>query len=231
MQEFKSESYDALDSFSMKRTSPNNRMPDQYTEALFREYEYRMPRYSEPIIDYFIEEHLDDLKEKHKDKKHTIPENISFTPKKTVELIARWQATDSFLKRLNKYPDNVDIKVLLDKMRLDYQEPEPKQTCSDGNDAEKPANEKDLTMRQQVIILTYMLEALGSKFVDKTVTARFVKKLTGKNYDNIYDAVREPHKYNDAKLFKKDMKVVREEFMKLDLQDLANKVLKDSDNL
>lgn len=226
--QFKNDLYEKIQLFSAKRISSNGLMPDAYTEYLFQEYKYRMAEYEEPIIDFFISEHLDTIKEKFQGKELAMPENIQFDEVQTVELIAKWQASKYLLEKLFTVLETDALDVILEKIRFDYfdevEEPEevPEELIPDSK------TEKGLSMRQQTIIITYMLNALGTRFVDKTVKAKFVQKLTEKSYDNIYDIVRDPLRYKNYNLFKKDMDKVRDEFLKLDLQELAEKVLEDS---
>lgn len=226
--QYKSDLFEKIQLFSAKRISSNGLMPDAYTEHLFQEYKYRISEYEEPIIDFFISEHLANIKAKFQGKELAIPENIQLDEVQTVELIANRQASKYLLEKLFTVSENETLEGILEKIRFDYfdevdiAEEIPEEVISDT-----PLI-KGLSMRQQTIIITYMLNALGTRFVDKTVKAKFVQKLTEKSYDNIYDIVRDPLRYKNYNLFKKDMDIVRDEFLKLDLQELAEKVLEDS---
>ena len=49
----------------------------------------------------------------------------------------------------------------------------------------------EFTTNRQVLALSFMLKHLGIKDIDKTVQAKFIMFLIGKNYKKIYDSVRE----------------------------------------
>lgn len=228
--QYKSNLYEKIQLFSAKRISSNGLMPDVYTEYLIQEYKYRMSEYEEPIIDYFISEHLAAIKEKFHGKELAIPENIQLDEIQTVELIAKWQAAKYLFEKLLNISDSNTLDEILEKIRFDYfDEQEEIEDIEEEATSDEPKG-KGLSMKQQTIIISYMLNALGSRFVDKTAKAKFVQKLTEKSYDNIYDVVRDPLRYKNYLLFKKDMDIVRDEFLKLDLQELAEKVLEDSRN-
>lgn len=81
----------------------------------------------------------------------------------------------------------------------------------------------EFTTKRQVLALYYMLKQLGVKHIDKTVQARFIEFLTGKNNKSIYDSVRE---VDDIIFIKggEDARYVREWFEKLGLTEIVNEL-------
>lgn len=76
----------------------------------------------------------------------------------------------------------------------------------------------DFTTARQVLAVHFLLLAAGMRqdSIDKTVEARLIEFLTGKNYRNIYDFVRQPFK-DSNKESGKDLKFIKPYFEKLGL--------------
>jgi hypothetical protein len=94
---------------------------------------------------------------------------------------------------------------------------------SQENFKEITENNKEFTTARQVLAVHFLLEYAQVRNVDKSEIARFIQFLTGKNYDNIYKKVLNPYSHNN-KIFKQDLKFVREFFEKLKLQELVKMI-------
>ena len=112
--QFRNDLYEKIQLFSAKRISSNGLMPDAYTEHLFQEYKYRMAEYEDPIIDFFISEHLNTIKGKFQGKELAIPENIQLDEVQTVELIAKWKAAKILLEKLHQVSDSSNREEILE---------------------------------------------------------------------------------------------------------------------
>lgn len=79
----------------------------------------------------------------------------------------------------------------------------------------------DHTTARQVLAVHYLLRAAGLRqsSIDKSSEARLIEFLTGKNYRNIYDRVRDPLKPNDKEA-EKDLKYIKPYFEKLGLSSV-----------
>lgn len=86
----------------------------------------------------------------------------------------------------------------------------------------------DFTTARQVLAVHYLLRAAGMRLdsVDKTSVARLIEFLTGKNYRNIYDCVRQPLKLSDKEA-EKDLKYIKPYFEKLGLTRIAEMIEKE----
>lgn len=83
---------------------------------------------------------------------------------------------------------------------------------------EEPASEtaNEFTLRRQVLVVYYIDKAYQlSSGADRTNLARLVELLTGKNYKNIYDYVRNPFPNKTGNRIVNDLKYIREYFVKL----------------
>lgn len=220
-------------SFTRKRLSPTNLIPDHYTEMLFREYiDFIGEREDERHgIGAFIIQYLDSIKERfagsERSEQHTYPEHYAFDQENTIRLIAKWEATRDFLERLMSVPDTDALKTILDKLNPDYRNLSETKPMEADNGIDLTKEEKSLSMRQQTIILCYLLDKIGGRNINYSDRARFIKKLTRMSLDNIYDVVRNPLDYNSYNSFKKDMTIVWNELNMLGLNELAETVLKD----
>lgn len=218
------------DSFTRKRISPTNLIPDYYTETLFREYiDFISVREDgRHGIGTFITQHLGGIRERFvRSERHAYPEHYAFDEENTLSLIARWESTRDFLDRLLNVPETDALKTMLEKLNPDYRNLSETDTPRTDQAIDITLEVKTLSMRQQTIILCYLLDKVGGRNINYSDRARFIKKLTDMSLDNIYDVVRNPLDYNSYNSFKKDMTIVWNEFNILGLSELAEKVLKD----
>lgn len=83
----------------------------------------------------------------------------------------------------------------------------------------------DFTTARQVLAVHYLLRAAGmhQDKVDKSDVARLIEFLTGKNYRNIYDCVRQPLKLSDKEAAK-DLKYIKPYFEKLGLTQITKMI-------
>jgi hypothetical protein len=92
---------------------------------------------------------------------------------------------------------------------------------------EKP-NGKEFTLRRQVLVMHYLDKAFNiSNGSDRTHYAHLIELLTGKNYKNIYDYVREPFPDKISSRLVDDLKYIREYFVKLRLDQITTLIDKD----
>lgn len=98
--------------------------------------------------------------------------------------------------------------------------------------SEETFKNKDFTTKRQVLALHYLLNEVGCKTgsVDRTVQARFIEFMTGKNYDKIYKILSEPFKglentKNTSAI--EDMEYIKNQFDKLGLKIITNKITGD----
>jgi hypothetical protein len=233
LRDYISEVSEKYDSFTRKRLSPTNLIPDYYTETLFREFKSFIGEMDDGqhCIGAFITRHLGSIRERfarsERSEQRAYPEHYAFDEGNTIRLIARWEATGDFLERLMTVPETDPLKTILEKLNPDYRnlsETEPMET---DNGINLTMEAKSLSMRQQTIILCYLLDKIGGRNINYSDRARFIKKLTRMSLDNIYDVVRNPLEYNSYNSFKKDMTIVWNELNMLGLNELAEKVLKD----
>lgn len=86
----------------------------------------------------------------------------------------------------------------------------------------------DFTTARQVLAVHYLLLAAGMRQngIDKSNEARLIEFLTGKNYRNIYDRVREPLKLSDKEA-EKDLKYIKPYFEKLGLFNVIELIEKE----
>lgn len=95
-----------------------------------------------------------------------------------------------------------------------------------GND-EKVAG-KEFTLRRQVLVMYYLDKAFNiSNGSDRTHYAHLIELLTGKNYKNIYDYVREPFPPRTSSRLVDDLKYIREYFVKLKQDQIIALIDKD----
>ena len=81
------------------------------------------------------------------------------------------------------------------------------------------------TTAQQVLAIYYLLQAANMPAGDKSNVARFTEFLTGKNYKNIYDAVRSPIATKaKGELRMKDLQFVRTHFENLGLTEIVQMI-------
>src|SRR5690349_24785285 len=104
-----------------------------------------------------------------------------------------------------------------------------KQTVLNGPDPEGPEMETrdsnpNFTTARQVLAIHYLLEYCQVKDVDKTRIARFIEFLTGKNYDNIYKAVRSPLASKKSNFRAEDLQFIRLFFEDLGLGEIVKMI-------
>lgn len=98
------------------------------------------------------------------------------------------------------------------------------------NDTENPPEEisempnPNFTTARQVLAVLYLLEYCQVKEVDKTQIARFIEFLTGKNYDNIYKAVRSPLASKVGNFRREDLQFIRHFFENLGLVEIVKMI-------
>lgn len=89
------------------------------------------------------------------------------------------------------------------------------------------------TTSRQVLAIYYLLNEIdrkGINQIDKTIKARFIEFLTGKNYNNIYKVVSNPFKGLDSKnpkSIKNDMEYIANHFEKLGIQSIVDQINND----
>lgn len=128
-----------------------------------------------------------------------------------------------FLQKCNKAIEVVDFQI---------RHAQPDHRASEGFIFDRTENTKDFTTRRQVLAMYYLLDSLDKDThqIDRTVKARFIEFLTGKNYDSIYKSLANPHKgldNNNNQNALKDMEYVKSHFEKLGLQAIVDKITND----
>lgn len=92
---------------------------------------------------------------------------------------------------------------------------------------EKSIN-KEFTLRRQILVMHYLDKAFNiSNGSDRTHYAHLIELLTGKNYKNIYDYVREPFPAKTSARLVDDLKYIRGYFVKLRLDQITALIDKD----
>ncbi|MFN8713016.1 MAG: hypothetical protein ACK5Z2_09215 [Bacteroidota bacterium] len=92
---------------------------------------------------------------------------------------------------------------------------------------EKSAN-KDFTLRRQILALYYLDKVYGiSNQSDRTHFAHLAELLTGKNYKNIYDYIRNPFPEKTSSRLADDLRYIREYFVKLNSVQIITLIDKD----
>lgn len=90
----------------------------------------------------------------------------------------------------------------------------------------------ELTIRKKVLAMLFMLEAAGMNNIDKTIIADFIKLITGKEdgqkttNGNIYKVVKNWYSTTDRKRIE-DLQFLREQFEKLQIQQVIERINKD----
>lgn len=82
----------------------------------------------------------------------------------------------------------------------------------------------DFTTARQVLAIHYLLEYCQVKGIDQTHKAKFVELLTGKNYKNIYDLVRNPLATKTGSFRRNDLKFIRTYFEDLGLVEIVKMI-------
>jgi hypothetical protein len=91
------------------------------------------------------------------------------------------------------------------------------------NEATQIAN-PDFTTARQVLAVHYLLEFCQVRGVDQTHKAKFAEFLTGKNYKNIYDLVRNPLTTKTGSFRRNDLKFIRPFFEDLGLVGIVKMI-------
>lgn len=94
--------------------------------------------------------------------------------------------------------------------------------------------ETDITLNRQFLALYYLLNEVDKDVFarNKSEIARFIQLLTGKSYDNIYKLTKNPVKdpaERTSKKYQSDIQFVKESFLKLGLNKIAQQI--ENDNL
>lgn len=90
------------------------------------------------------------------------------------------------------------------------------------NGAGEKSINKEFTLRRQVLVMHYLDKAFNiSNGSDRTHYAHLIELLTGKNYKNIYDYVREPFPPKTSSRLVDDLKYIRGYFVKLRLDQIT----------
>ncbi len=92
----------------------------------------------------------------------------------------------------------------------------------------------DITLNRQFLALYYLLNEVDKEAFarNKSEIARFIQLLTGKSYDNIYKLTKNPIKDpadRTSKKYQSDIQFVKESFLKLGLNKIAQQI--ENDNL
>ncbi|MBV5342799.1 hypothetical protein JZU68_04005, partial [bacterium] len=94
--------------------------------------------------------------------------------------------------------------------------------------------ETDITLNRQFLALYYLLNEVDKEAFarNKSEIARFIQLLTGKSYENIYKLTKNPVKdpaERTSKKYQSDIKFVKESFLKLGFNKIAQQI--ENDNL
>ncbi len=244
--QFKNDLYEKIQLFSAKRISSNGLMPDAYTENLFQEFKYRMAEYEEPIIDFFISEHLNTIKEKFRGKELALPENIQLDEVQTVELIAKWQAAKHLLGKLHQVSDSSNPEEIVEF--VSFENLNRKSDISDFQDSEMPIStgdtdqikrfKKDFTLMRQMIAFKYLIKHFEHKSAGADITklAEFARFLTGRELGaasikntNIYKFLNLPfRKLNSSQI--RDYEFVINYFQDLGMNKIVNEMKSEIEN-
>jgi hypothetical protein len=101
-------------------------------------------------------------------------------------------------------------------------------------DTTLPLSNTDITLNRQFLALYYLLNEVDKEAFarNKSETARFFKLLTGKSYENIYKRTKNPFKdptERTSKKYQSDIQFIKESFLKLGLNKIAQQI--ENDNL
>lgn len=101
-------------------------------------------------------------------------------------------------------------------------------------DTTLPLSKTDITLNRQFLALYYILNEVDKNAFNrnKSEAARFFQLLTGKSYDNIYKHTKNPLKdptERTSKKYQADIQFLKETFIKLGLNKIAQQI--ENDNL
>lgn len=128
-----------------------------------------------------------------------------------------------FIRKCNKAIEIIDFQLL-------HTPPAP--LIPEEIPTDKSENIREFTTRRQVLAMYYLLNELDKSThqIDRTVKARFIEFMTGKNPDSIYKTLANPLEGLENKNPRntlKDMEYVKSHFEKLGLPSIAQKIAND----
>jgi len=134
------------------------------------------------------------------------------------------QQADIFIDKCNRAIEFIQIKNQLS----------PKVIESTVDELLLPLPDTDITLNRQFLALYYLLNEVDKEAFarNKSEIARFIQLLTGKSYENIYKLTKNPVKdpvERTSKKYQSDIKFVKESFLKLGLNKIAQQI--ENDNL
>lgn len=220
-----------FEKFTLKRADDGSLKPDYYSESLFKEFNINQKQYEDPKVAYFFSDQFSAIKARYKDTEHVYPEHYHLNEDETVKLLAQRLATEQMLNTLQALRDKDDIDSVLDRIKAGIETLGPNTGFTSSNIEVNSGNTGKLSMRQQTLILNYLLNTLSGNFYNKVARARFIEKITEKSFDNIKKVVQNPLDSKDAAYLIKDLLVVKNEFEKLELTNLAEKIDIDIESL
>jgi hypothetical protein len=102
----------------------------------------------------------------------------------------------------------------------------PIEKTQTDSEVEPERKNKEFTTARQVLALHFIFEQLQvrSHEIDRTVKAKFVEFLTGKNYKNIYDALENPFISKDKKFRFEDLQFIRKYFEDIGLNEIVKAI-------
>jgi hypothetical protein len=220
-----------LDAFTLKREEGALKA-DLYTEALFRRFNNFHHRYTtDPPIDKFISKDWSELKEEFKSIDHVKPEHFHFDEEETIKLLAEWRSCFDMLEKLQTMGNAIDTEDVLFKLKLELTNAESILKGINPLIEEEELNVDELSTKQQTLLLNYMLNTFKDKFYNQSARIRFIQKIIRKDYTKIKRVVANPFECKDETYLIKDLMIVRNEFVKLEMQGLADKVKQDIDSI
>ncbi|NDP22804.1 MAG: hypothetical protein GZ091_17250 [Paludibacter sp.] len=144
----------------------------------------------------------------------------------------RYQLNENFKKCCNDAIDiiqtQIENTIEFKSLKTTELKPETRILTSDTN-----IKYPEFTTKRQVLAMYYLLNEAdkNTNSIDRTVRARFILFMTGKNESNIYDALSNPFKGLENEKNKKaaleDMKFVRSQFELLQMNAIVEKITKD----
>lgn len=148
----------------------------------------------------------------------------------------KYQPNIQFKEKCIKAIETIKLQIENTIEDKTTQKPETKTTLlEEQSSSSEPETLKnpEFTTRRQVLTLFYLLEAIdkGTNSIDRTVKARFIHFLTGKNESNIYKTLTEPHKGFENEKNKrsaiKDLEFIKKHFDELGLKSISQKITND----
>ncbi len=218
--------------FSMVRISKDTLDLDSYTHELFNEYEIKMHEYEVPRIEYFLDEHLENLQKKFANEKSCIPQNRTLSKGQTAELIGKHEATKLFKEHLYDIEDSDDLDIVFKKISLEGYKVIYEPIQIDLNDTTQESKLKlKFTSARQILAIKYLLNFVEeSHSYDNTKLAEFIQFLTGKELGakkisntNIYKKINKI--FNNTYPEKvEDLEYIKKYFDNLNLKEIAEEI-------